>query len=56
MVCYRTLDELRRLIIYYLAHPEERKAIATRAQRRARQEHTFKRRLEMMFELLKLNG
>lgn len=53
MVCYRSLEELRRLTAYYLAHPEERREIAARASRRARQEHTFKRRLEEMLDLLK---
>jgi spore maturation protein CgeB len=53
MVCYRSLEELRRLIAYYLAHPEERREITTRASRRARQEHTFKHRLEEMLDLLK---
>lgn len=52
MVCYRSLEELRRLTAYYLARPEERREIAARASRRARQEHTFKRRLEEMLDLL----
>lgn len=52
MICYRSLEELRRLTGYYLAHPEERRAIAARAQARARSEHTFKRRLEEMFDLV----
>lgn len=53
MVCYRSLEELRHLTAYYLAHPEERRQIAARARKRARQEHTFTRRLEEMLELLK---
>lgn len=53
MICYRSLEELRRLADYYLVHPEDRRAIAARAQARARSEHTFKRRLEEMFEHLK---
>ncbi|MBI3030236.1 MAG: glycosyltransferase [Candidatus Rokubacteria bacterium] len=52
MVCYRSPEELHRLVAHYLAHPEERRAIAARGQRRARQEHTFKRRLEGMLEIL----
>lgn len=56
MVSYRTLDEFTRLTAHYLAHPEERREIAARAHRRARDEHTFKRRLEQMFELLERKG
>jgi spore maturation protein CgeB len=52
MVCYRSLEELRRLVAHYLAHPEERREIAARAQQRARSEHTFRRRLEEMLDLL----
>ncbi|MFQ5961913.1 MAG: glycosyltransferase [Candidatus Methylomirabilales bacterium] len=52
MVCYDSLEELRRLIAHYLAHPEERREIAAQAQRRARQEHTFKHRLGRMLELV----
>ncbi len=52
MICYRSLEELRRLVTYYLAHPAERRAIAACAQARARSEHTFKRRLEKMFDLV----
>lgn len=52
MVCYRSPEELTRLTAYYLAHPEERRAIAARAHMRARAEHTFTRRLEEMFELV----
>lgn len=52
MICYRTLDELRHLTTYYLAHPEERRQIATRGQRRARREHTFQRRVEEMLAVL----
>lgn len=52
MVSYRSVEELRQLTAYYLAHPEERRGIAERAGRRARGEHTFKRRLEEMLDLL----
>ena len=52
MVCYRSLEELRRLTAHYLARPGERREIAARASRRARQEHTFTRRLEEMLDLL----
>ncbi len=56
IIAYRSIEELRRLTAYYLAHPDERREIAARAQRRAHREHTFQRRLEGMFELLKQNA
>ncbi|MFQ5946455.1 MAG: glycosyltransferase [Anaerolineae bacterium] len=52
MVSYRSPEELRRLTAYYLARSEERREMAARAQKRAHEEHSFKRRLEEMFELL----
>lgn len=52
MVCYRSREELGRLIAHYLTHPEERQEIAARAQKRARQEHTFQQRLERMLDLI----
>jgi spore maturation protein CgeB len=55
MVAYHSAEELRSLTEYYLARPEARRTIAARAQRRARTEHTFKRRLEEMFGHLRRN-
>lgn len=52
MVAYRSIEELERLTAYYLAHPDERREIAARAEARARREHTFERRLEEMLDLL----
>jgi hypothetical protein len=42
---WRTLDELQELIDYYLAHPEEREAIAARGQRHVLETCTWEKRM-----------
>ncbi len=49
---YRNLVELRAKIDYYLAHPEERAAIASRARERVLQEHTYERRAQQILDIL----
>ncbi len=49
---YRSLRELRERIDYYLAHPEERTAVAKAAQKRVLAEHTYEKRAESMLQLL----
>ena len=49
---YRTLKELRERIDYYLAHPEEREAVAQRARERALAEHTYEHRAQQMLRLI----
>jgi len=46
VVTYRDLAELRRHLDYYLAHPDEARAIGDNALRRALKEHTVRHRLE----------
>jgi spore maturation protein CgeB len=46
VVAYRDLPELRRQLTYYLAHPDEARAIGDNARRRALAEHTVRHRLE----------
>ena len=46
VVTYRDLGELRRQLDYYLAHPDEARAIGDNALRRALKEHTLRHRLE----------
>jgi spore maturation protein CgeB len=46
VVTYRDLGELRRQLDYYLAHPEETRAIAESSRRRALAEHTLRHRIE----------
>jgi spore maturation protein CgeB len=55
IVTFRTQQELKEKVDYYLAHPEERREIADRAYARAHREHTYERRLERMFEILGLD-
>jgi spore maturation protein CgeB len=45
-VAYRDLAELRRQLTYYLAHPDEARAIGENARRRAMAEHTVRHRVE----------
>jgi spore maturation protein CgeB len=45
---YRNLKELRERIDYFLAHPDERRAIAEAAQRRVLTEHTYEHRAASM--------
>lgn len=49
---YRDLADLRRLIDYYLAHPEERRVIAERARARVLREHTYAQRAQQMLDLI----
>jgi spore maturation protein CgeB len=46
--------ELREKVAYYLAHPEERAAIAARGQARAHRDHTFERRLTTLLSTVGL--
>jgi spore maturation protein CgeB len=49
---YRDLKSCRTLIEHYLKNPDERKAIAKRAQERALAEHTYAHRAQQMLDLL----
>jgi len=49
---YRTLPELRRKLDHFLAHPEEREAIARRARERALREHTYRHRAQRMLDVI----
>jgi spore maturation protein CgeB len=50
VVTFRSTAELRDLIRYYLAHPDERAAAASRASARARADHTFVHRVRRIFD------
>jgi spore maturation protein CgeB len=52
IVTFRTRQELKDKVDYYLAHPEERHEIAHRAYVRAHREHTYEIRLRRMFGIL----
>lgn len=48
LVAYRDLAELRRQLDFYLARPDEARAIGDNARRRALAEHTLRHRIEEM--------
>lgn len=49
--CYRSPQELRDKVGYYLYHPEERERIAKAGQLRTLREHTLKHRLQRIIEV-----
>lgn len=55
IVCFRDARELIDKTRFYLAHPAERERIRQAGMRRARAEHTWHARFEMMFRHLGLN-
>src|SRR3989344_1681478 len=54
VVTFTDLGDLVQKIDYYLAHDDERKKIAERAEARAAREHTFEHRLKAMLETIDL--
>lgn len=50
VVTFRTREELKQKVDYYLAHDNERQLIADRAYARAHAEHTYKHRLTQLIE------
>jgi len=52
ILAYRSDDECRELIAYYLAHPEEAAAIAKRGQARTLRDHTYGIRMAHTAEFL----
>jgi spore maturation protein CgeB len=52
VVAYRDLAELKHQLDYYLAHPDEARAIGASAQRRALKEHTLRHRIEEMLAVI----
>ncbi len=56
LVIYDTLDDLAGKALYYLAHPEERRAIAGRGMRKVRAHHTWLHRAGRIVEVLEEDG
>jgi len=50
---YESIEECRDRLRWYLAHPEERAAIAGRAQRRVHAQHTYAHRLQEIAALIR---
>ena len=53
VVTFRNLPELRQQLDYYLAHPDEARAIGDNARRRALAEHTLGHRIAEMLEVVR---
>ena len=53
IVCFQNLKELRVLIEYYLAHPEERKLIAQKGYEKVSQQHTYQHRMQEILSFVK---
>ena len=56
MVYYKDINDLKNLILYYLAHPQERELIAKRGQARSHLDHTYEKRLNEIFSIINKNG
>lgn len=54
IVCFTEPEELLERVRYYLAHDAERKRIQQAGMFRARTEHTWHRRFEMVFKQIGL--
>jgi len=52
VILYHDTDELRRLALYYLDHPDEAAAIAAKAQARSLREHTFRHRMATLLDMM----
>jgi spore maturation protein CgeB len=52
VLVYRDLGELKRLLEFYVARPDEARAIGANARRRALAEHTLRHRLEEIIAVL----
>jgi|Deesub1362A_J573_1020465.scaffolds.fasta_scaffold00087_88 spore maturation protein CgeB len=56
IICFNSLDDLKRKIRYYLNNPEERQEIAERARARVLKEHTYRHRMEEMLNFVLKHG
>jgi spore maturation protein CgeB len=52
VVSYRTAEECAELIRHYVERPGERDLIAAAGQRRALRDHTYRRRMEQLIEII----
>ena len=50
IVCFKTKDELKEKIEYYLEHEDEREAIATAGYERTLEDHLWKNRFKKIFK------
>jgi spore maturation protein CgeB len=52
VVAYRDLDEMKKQLAHYLAHPDEARAIGQNALKRALKEHTLRHRIDEMLAVV----
>ena len=52
LICYRNAKHLAELIKYYLRHPDKRKIIAQKGQKRVLRDHTYQKRMEELMSKL----
>lgn len=52
IIYYKDIEDLRRLVHYYLDHPDEREEIAARAHKRTLMEHTYRHRMAQLIEMV----
>lgn len=52
IICFKTMDELKKLIEYYLKRPDERFQIAEAAYRRVIKEHTYDARARQILDVI----
>src|SRR5262245_12485562 len=52
ILAYRSADECRDLVEYYLSHAAERQAIAEAGQRRTLREHTYYQRMQELVDII----
>ncbi|NDJ75433.1 MAG: glycosyltransferase family 1 protein, partial [Chloroflexi bacterium] len=52
IVTYTDRDDLRRQVMYYLAHADERRAIAQAAQDHVYAHHTYDQRMQVLVDLV----
>jgi spore maturation protein CgeB len=53
VICFRTAEELEKLIGYYLSHPDERKQVAEAAHQRVLKDHTYFNRASEILDIVK---
>lgn len=51
LVKFRSVDDLKRKIAYFLDHPDERKAIALAGQREIHERHTYRHRVQQLISM-----
>jgi spore maturation protein CgeB len=52
IICFKTIEELKRLIQYYLKHTDERAQIAEAAFHRVKKEHTYDIRAKQILQMI----